>query len=170
MTSFMDMPQQLAAEIDTILLAATDLTCLPDIDTIWTAGEPAAPTGLCNVVYVWIAELYNIGNQAPFGRQGDDVGCVIRPGVNLKVRVDVCYEETEQGPTAAQHAVTADCLHGLMRAIWCGLADLWAAGTLLDLDCRASTIGPFLVDQRLGGIVSATLDVSAEADCEDTPS
>ena len=167
MTSFMDMPQQLAAEIDAHILAAADLTCLPDVDTIWTAGEPAAPTGQCTVVWVWIAELYNIEN----GRAlGDERGCVIRPGVTLKVRVDVCYEETEQGATATQHAEAADCLHGLMRAIWCGLAAAWAAGTLLDLDCRASSVGPFLVDQRQGGIVSATLDVNAEADCEDIPS
>lgn len=160
-----DLPALLAADIDVIVAGATDLTCLPDRDTIITGGEPAQSGGACTSIYVWVSELYNIGGQAPFNRQGDEVGCVIRPGVTLNVRVDVCYQESDQGPTVAQHLVTADCLHGLMAAIWCGLADLWAAGTLMGLDCRHSTLGSFVVGQRQGGMVTAMMTVDVEHDC-----
>lgn len=159
-----DLPALLAAEIDVIVTGATDLTCTLDRVT-YTAGQPAAPVSGCNAVWVWIAELYNIGEQLPFGRQGDQVGCVIRPGVTLKVRLDVCYEETEQDQSDSQQATTADCFHGMMAAIWCGLSDLWAAGTLLGLDCRQSTLSSFVVDARQGGIVSATMTLDVEHDC-----
>jgi hypothetical protein len=159
------IPELLALEIDEIIVGATDLTCVPDIDTVWTAGEPAAPTGQCTVVWVWISELYNVGGQAPFGRQGDSVGCVIRPAVTLNIRVDVCYEETEQDPTAVMHADTADCFYRLIGAIWCGLADRWAAGDLIGFNCQESTLSQFQIGQRLGGVVSATMTVDVEYDC-----
>ena len=163
--SLADLPALLASEIDLIIAGATDLTCTPDMDTIFSGGEPATSVGQCTTVWVWISELYNIGGQSPFSRQGDEVGCVVRPGVTLNIRVDVCYVESEQGPTATQHATTADCLHGLMAAIWCGLAELWADGTLLDLDCRQSALSSFVVLPRQGGMASATMTLDVEHDC-----
>ena len=161
-SSLAELPALLAAEIDVIVAGATSLTCVP-ADTQWTAGEPAS-TG-CNQIWVWVSELFNIGDSVPFARQGDEVGCVIRPGVTLNIRVDVCYTESETGPTAVQHAETADCLHALIGAVWCGLADLWAAGTLLGLDCRQSTLSSFTINQRQGGVASATMTVEVEHDC-----
>jgi hypothetical protein len=164
MTAFIDLPQTLASQIEDIIDGTPGLTCLPDRYT-FTAGEPAAPSGSCNAVWVWIGEIFNMGNQTPFARQADEVGCVIRPGVTLNVRVDVCYEETQDDATDTQHAATADCFHGLLRAIWCGLADLWASGELLGFDCRHTTLSQFTVGPRLGAVVSATLQISGEYDC-----
>lgn len=169
MTAFVDLPQQLAAEIDAVLDAAAGLTCVPD-SIVYTAGEPAYPSGQCTQIWVWPSVLFNIGNQIPLGRQGDETSCVIRPATTLNIRVDVCYEESPQGPQAEDHASTADCLHSLMIAIWCGLADLWVSGSLLALDCRAVAFGDFTVSERSGGIVSATLPITVETDCTDVAS
>ena len=163
--SLKQLPSLLADDIDLIVTSAADLTCTVDV-VQYTAGEPAAPVGNCQTVSVWIAELDNIGDQAPFLRQGPDVSCVDRPAVSMRVRVDVCYEEIETGDiTAANHATVADCLYGLMAAIWCGLADLRASGELMGLDCRQTSIGDFVVGQRTGGIISATLNIEVEHDC-----
>jgi hypothetical protein len=160
-----DLAVLLTADLDTILTAATDMSCTPDVIQ-YTAGEPAAPVGSCTTVSVWIAELDNIGDQAPFLRQASEVSCVDRPGVSMRIRVDVCYEDTETGDiTAAAHATVADCLYDLMAAIWCGIADMRAAGTLMGLDCRQTSLGDFIVGQRSGGIVSATLTLEVEHDC-----
>jgi hypothetical protein len=160
--NFTELPDLLAEHIE-VATASSD--CAPDI-IAYTAGEPAAPAGQCTAVWVWIDELYDMGGSAPLGRRGDEEPCMIRPAVNLKVRVDVCYAETDHGPTAEQHAEAADCLHGLMEDIWCWFTETWSLSGLLEQsDCRAVTIGPFQVAARQGGIVSAYLDVNTEWGC-----
>ena len=157
-----NLPDLLAQHV---AVAVADAACPPDIIQ-FTAGEPAAPTGQCTAVWVWIDEIYDMGGSPALSRRGDEEPCIIRPAVNLKIRVDVCYEETEQGPTALQHATAADCLHGLMEDIWCWLTEEWVAlGVLEQDDCRAVTIGPFQIGTRQGGIVSAYLDVHTEWGC-----
>lgn len=164
-SSLAQLPALLAADIDTILTAATDLSCTVDV-VQYTAGEPAAPVGACTVVSVWVADLFNMGDQPPLTRQTQEASCVARPGVTLNIRVDVCYEENEQGDiTAAAHATVADCLHDLIAAIWCGLADLWIAGGLMGLDCRQVHLGDFTIGARQGGVVSAIMDLAVEHDC-----
>lgn len=164
-SSLAQLPALLAADIDTIVTAAADLSCTVDVIQ-YTAGEPAAPVGDCTVISVWIGELFNIGDQRPMSRQSDEASCVARPGVSLNIRIDKCYSETEQGDiSAVSHAEIADCLHDLIAAVWCGIADLWISDNLMGLTCRQVSIGTFTVGQRQGGVVSATLNVEVEHDC-----
>lgn len=163
MSTLVQLPSMLVDHVELIL---TDYdTCTVDIFQ-YTAGEPAAPSGQCTVISSWVDSIYDMGGSIPLGRRGDEQPCVIRPAALLKLRVDVCYEESEQGPTPTEHALVADCFHGMLQAIWCGLAEEWVSGTLLDVgDCRGVVIGDFQVLPRQGGIVSATLDVATELAC-----
>ena len=163
MSTLTQLASTLLDQIQVVLADYT--TCTVDVFQ-YTAGEPAAPSGQCTVISVWADTIFDIGGQIPFGRQGDTLGCVARPATVLKVRVDVCYEESEEGPTVAEHATVADCFYGLIQGIWCGLAEEWVAGDLLDqTDCRSVSVGDFQMLPRQGGIVSAVLDVTSEMEC-----
>ena len=163
MSTLVELPQMLLDHIEVIL--ADWEGCTIDRYTR-TGGEPAVPSGGCTAIWGWVDQIYDMGGSGPLSRRGDEEPCITRPAVILKIRVDVCYTETETDQTDAQHATTADCLHGLMVAIWCGLSEDLAAGDLLDqADCHGVTLGDFQVEQRQGGYVSASLSVSTELDC-----
>ena len=163
MSTLNDFAHMLLDQVEVILADYT--TCAVDVFQ-HTAGEPAAPSGQCSAISVWADQIFDVGGQIPFGRQGDTIGCVARPAVVLKLRVDVCYSESEQGPTVAEHDVVAECFYGLIQAVWCGLVEEWVAGTLLDQpDGRRTQVGDFQVLPRQGGIVSAVLDVTSEMEC-----
>lgn len=165
MTSIRDLPHVVAAYVDAILDSAT--ICTPT-DTVVTAGEPAHPTTDCTdpAVWVWLDQIY--ASDQPNTQRGDDAGCVIRTVATIQVRVDVCYQETDDaaGPTPAMHLAAADCLHHVMGVLWCGIADEITGGKPFGLgSCRAVTVGAFEVGVRQGMIVSATLPLRVEVDC-----
>jgi hypothetical protein len=169
MTSFVDLPVVLAAQIQAAVEATTvALTCAPTRYTP-TAGEPAAPSGEgCPAIWVWIDRIF--ANDQPVNLRGEGVACAVTTALTLNVRVDACYLERDDGSDQSdtEHLAAADCLHGLMGVIWCALADHVAAGTLLDVgDCRGAALGSFQVGQRSGGYVSATIPVTVEWDCAD---
>ena len=149
----------------TELILADYTTCTVNVFQ-HTAGEPAAPSSQCSAISVWVDQIFDIGGQIPFSRQGDTIGCVARPAVVLNLRFDVCYEESELGPTVAEHEVVAECFNGLIQAIWCGLVEEWVAGTLLDQpEGRRAQVGNFQVLPRQGGMISAVLEVTSEIEC-----
>lgn len=124
-----------------------------------TAGSPAAPSGDCgNALWVWVDQ---IADDDQFRE-----GCVVKSRATFNYRVDVCYSESQEGPTDAQHLDTAECLYGLMSAIWCGLVNLKDAKTLMGLGtCDGVTLAPLVVGNREGGYVSAGGSVVVDFDC-----
>jgi hypothetical protein len=158
--SWTSYPETLA---DTVLLAVVGSDCEPCRVTV-TAGEPAAPAGNDNAAWVWIDSAYAV--DSPFLERGAAASCLTRTALNLRVRVDVCYPEQDDGSdqTDAQHAATHECLHGLMESIWCAIAadPVSAVGAE---NCRKAGLDRWQVGERLGGIVSATLSLAVEVDC-----
>lgn len=123
-----------------------------------TAGSPAAPNGECRALWVWIDQ---ISDGAQF-----ETGCVVRSALAVNYRFDVCYTESERGPTDAQHLAVAECLYGLVAAAWCGLVALKDSGLLMGLgDCDRAALAPLVVGSREGGYVSAGGSVIVDFDC-----
>jgi len=124
-----------------------------------TAGEPAASAGGCNTIWVWLERVEDILSVNP------DT-CITETVVSLAYRIDVCYEEQAEDQTDEQHLIPAECLYGLMSAVWCHLVALKDSGELMDLgQCENVVLLPLEVGQRQGGTVSATGGVSFSYNC-----
>ena len=151
----------LAQEIEDLLTAA-GLT----VDRVTaTAGEPAAPSGQCQAVWVWLSEVFDTAQV--FQRRGDERGCLHRTALRLSIRIDSCYTERDDGAdqTDSEHLTDHDTFVDLIDTIYAGLVGRWAAGTLLGLDsCQAGKVGDVSIGARQGGIVSASMYVEAEYD------
>lgn len=126
-----------------------------------TAGEPAAPSGSdCPTLSVWASQYFN----AVASMFHEDNPCLVVRGVQLNWRLDVCYSETEQGPTAAEHLADAVCLYGLADTIWCGLPP--SLPTLFGKKCADLQFDALTIGERSGGYVSASSGVRFQIGCD----
>lgn len=131
--------------------------CEPDRITV-TAGEPPAPAGGCSAIWVWAARIEDANL--------DPEACAVRTVATFNYRIDVCYTETEDDLSDELHLGPAECLYGLMSAIWCHLVSLRDDSDLMGLgSCDNTTLLPLVVGQRSGGNVSATGGILFDYDC-----
>ncbi len=136
-------------------LASSDDVCQPERITI-TAGEPAAPSGPCKAVWIWASR---IEDEAAF----ETDACIVRSRLTISYRIDVCYTETVDDATDTTHLDAAECLYSLMDRIWWGIVTGKDTGTLAgSTNCDRITILPLITDQREGGIVSATGEITID--------
>jgi hypothetical protein len=157
-----DLLEELLSEIEEII-GTTSLDCEISKYQV-TPGRPAAPTGQnCNVVSVWSPGAFN-GVTELFH---EDDPCVIRRGVELRWRLDLCFTETERDRTSAEQLAISTCIYGYGDAIWCGIAK--RIGEKLWGDCTAVAIDPLIVAEPLGAIVSVESGFRVHLDCEPEP-
>ena len=153
--------------IDLLTLFALDLEeftttsdgCEVDEVTV-TAGRPNAPMGQdCTKIYVWADQITDALQTA--------VQCMVKGRLTIVYEIHTCYEVVDtRDETAAEHAVSADCLYGLMNAVWCGLVAGKSDGSLMDLgSCEDIELGPLEIQPRSGGSVSAMGTVIVPLDC-----
>lgn len=146
----------LSAEIAEAL-ADADLACTFD-DVVVTAGE-FAPISACNVVLVWSDGVAD-------DNEFDIEACDVRGRLTLRYRVSVCYSEPgDSDPTAAEHAVTAECLYDAADAIWCWLVAKLDARDLLGCGCKDAKVGALTAGPRQGGVVSIDGTVTIPYTC-----
>ena len=155
MTTTYTLLEDLATEIE-LAVGDADITCVVDRVTV-TAGE-YAPLSNCNAVYLWASTLAD-------ENEFDPVACNVRGRITLNYRVSVCYTEEADDQTDVEHAVPAQCLYGLIDAIWCHLVRLRDSKDLLGCDCTDAKVGPIAVGPRQGGVVTADGTVTVPYDC-----
>lgn len=149
--------QTLATNIQT-LVEASGLDC-QEVGYQVTAGQPAQPTGNCALVSVWASQAFNAANSMFH----EDSPCLVVRGLQMHWRLDLCFTESEQDRTAAEHLETATCLYGLADVIWCGL-NLKAAEGIWGR-CADVQIDPLSYNEASGGLVSAESGIRIQDDC-----
>lgn len=77
-------------------------------------------------------------------------------------RLDVCYNESEDGLTVDEHLLDAVCLYGLADVIYCGLP---AVDNLFGLKCRDLQFDALTIGERSGGYVSASSGLRFQVGC-----
>lgn len=152
--------QALLAAIETAV-AAADVDCEIDMYRV-TAGQAAAPAGQCNVVSVWASQAFNSVD----GMFHSDSPCTIVRGVAFHWRLDLCYGETAEERTPAQHLATATCLYTLADAIWCGLNTQIGNGTLFSQKCADLQVDALDYNEASGSGVSAESGLRLQMECD----
>jgi hypothetical protein len=150
----------LLARIQTLVNVA-DVDCEIDQYRV-VAGQPAAPASHCNVVTVWASSAFN----AVAGMFHQDDPCTIARGVAFHWRLDLCYQETPQDRTSAQHLATATCLYTLADVIWCGLNTEIGDGLLFDARCKDIQVDALSYNEASGSGVSAQSGLRVQMDCD----
>lgn len=151
----MELASLLAADIESYL---TDDLCSVDSVSV-TFGEPAAPVGEdCRQIWVWVDRVVDTN-------EFDDDTCSVRSRLTLNYRLYSCYNP-DVHRSLDQEETDADCLYGLMEAIWCGLVNDKDTGLLMLLgECKLVSLAPFATDPPQGGTVSATGAVTVDYEC-----
>jgi len=151
--------QELLVAIETAVATAPE-GC--EIDTYQvTAGTPAAPSGNCSQVSVWASSAFNSASSMFH----EDNPCLVIRAVQLNWRLDLCYGETVEDWTPAQHLEFAVCFYGLADAIWCGLNSVIKSGELFHRRCGDLQVDPLTYTERLGSNASAESGMRMQDDC-----
>lgn len=134
---------------------AVRLTVALDIDTVVTAGEPAASDD-CSAAYVWATQI--VDSPEGVSARGDDAGCYFRRAYEFGYRIDICLDIHGDGSelTATESLALAVELYDLADAAWCTLAHGASDRTLFDIDCEDIVLGPLEIGAPEGDRVSAT--------------
>lgn len=152
--------QAVLAKIEDLVATANVDGCGEEMLYRVTAGQPAAPVGSCSAVSVWASQYFN----AATSLFHEDSVCVLSRGVQVEWRLDVCFTETEQDRTAAQHLADAECVYRLADVIWCGLAS--SLPEVLAVRCAQIAVDALSVVPALGGIYSVSSGFRFQLDCE----
>ncbi len=135
---------------------AVRLTVALKIDTVVTAGPPAASDECKGAVYVWGTQIFD--SEKGVSAKGDDAACYFRRAYEFGYRIDVCVPIHDDGSelTATEHLALAVKLYDLADAAWCTLAHGASDRTLFDIECQDIVLGPLDIGTVEGDRISTT--------------